>query len=506
MRQSIRYRGAMAAFGVFCGLAVLTAGAAGRAATSEVIDRSALRVCADPANLPFSNRAGEGFKNKIAELLAAELGVPVQYTWFPQAIGFVRNTLKARKCDLVIGISLGFELLQNTNPYYRSAYSLVYRPDGALAIEALDDPVLKDLTIGVVAGTPPASAIAKHGLLANVRPYQLMVDTRFDSPGKQMVEHIAAGAVDVGVLWGPIAGYYAQQQEPPPKVVPLATRPGESRMDFRITMGIRFNEPDWKHRLNDLIAEKQDEIDAILLDYGVPLLDEQGKVMPPVERKAEAARPPVPEPDGYRMQAYRAPVPGTLKGATVDTTDSLKALIDGGDAVLVDVLPRPPRAGGPARRRHLAPEAAPQHPRHGLAAEHRLRGALGRGGALLPEQPGAPDRRRQKPPAGDLLPGRLLDVVERGQARAFLRLQRRALVPGRHRRLDRRRPARRAERTGAAGRHALSSRPSERHGKRCIAVPSDVGLAVGSPCSPDRSSLGTGPFFSGSFGAPVKGA
>lgn len=343
MRQSIRYRGAMAAFGVFCGLAVLTAGAAGRAATSEVIDRSALRVCADPANLPFSNRAGEGFENKIAELLAAELGVPVQYTWFPQAIGFVRNTLKARKCDLVIGISLGFELLQNTNPYYRSAYSLVYRPDGALAIEALDDPAMKDLTIGVVAGTPPASVIAKHGLLANVRPYQLMVDTRFDSPGKQMVEHIAAGAVDVGVLWGPIAGYYAQQQEPPLKVVPLATRPGESRMDFRITMGIRFNEPDWKHRLNDLIAEKQDEIDAILQDYGVPLLDEQGKVMPPVERKAEAARPPLPEPDGYRMGAYRAPVPATLKGAIVDTTDSLKALIDGGDAVLVDVLPRPPR-------------------------------------------------------------------------------------------------------------------------------------------------------------------
>ena len=162
MQQSIRYRGATAAFAVLCGLAVLTAGTASRATTSEVIDRSALRVCADPSNLPFSNQAEEGFENKIAELLAAELGVPVQYTWFPQATGFVRNTLMARRCDLVIGISLGFELLQNTNPYYRSAYSLIYRPDGGLAIETLDDPALKDLTIGIVAGTPPASVVAKN--------------------------------------------------------------------------------------------------------------------------------------------------------------------------------------------------------------------------------------------------------------------------------------------------------------------------------------------------------
>ena len=355
MQQSNRYRSAMAAFAAICGLAVLTVGAASRAATSEVIDRSALRVCADPSNLPFSNKAGEGFENKIAELLAAELGVPVQYTWFPQATGFVRNTLKARRCDLVVGISLGFELLQNTNPYYRSAYSLVYRPDDGLAVEALDDPALKEMTIGIVAGTPPASAVAKYGLLRNVRPYQLMVDTRFDSPGKQMVEHIAAGEVDVGVLWGPIAGYYAQQQDPPLTVVPLATRPGESRMDFRITMGIRFNEPDWKHELNDLIAAKQDEINAILQDYGVPLLDEQGNLIPPVERKAEATTeeepgqnsatwdPAVPEPEDYRMENFRAPVPETLAGATVDTTESVKALIDGDDVVLVDVLPRPPR-------------------------------------------------------------------------------------------------------------------------------------------------------------------
>ncbi len=251
------------------------------AQTSEAVDRSSLRVCADPANLPFSNRAGEGFENKIAELLAAELGVPVRYTWYPQATGFVRQTLMARKCDVVIGISLGFELLQNTNPYYRSSYALVYRADSGLSATSLDDPGLKAVRLGVVAGTPPSSLMAKHGLLGRVRPYQLVADTRFDHPAKQMIDDVAAGEVDVGVLWGPIAGYYAKQHNPKLSVVPLETRAGEVRMDYRITMGIRFNEPNWKHELNDLIKTKQPEINAILSDYGVPLLDDQGRVIAP---------------------------------------------------------------------------------------------------------------------------------------------------------------------------------------------------------------------------------
>lgn len=270
---------------LFCGLLVVAAlgvsATAGRAATSEAVDRSSLRVCADPSNLPFSNQAGEGFENKIAELLATELAVPVRYTWFPQATGFVRNTLQARKCDIVIGISLGFELLQNTNPYYRSSYALVYRSDNGLRLSALDDPELKKLRLGVVAGTPPASLMARYGLLGRVRPYHLVADTRFEQPGKQMIEDIAASEVDVGVLWGPIAGYYGKQQSPPLTVVPLPSRPGEVRMDFRITMGVRFNEPEWKHEINQLIKRKQPEINAILADYGVPLLDDQGKRIAP---------------------------------------------------------------------------------------------------------------------------------------------------------------------------------------------------------------------------------
>lgn len=252
-----------------------------RGQTSEAVDRSSLRVCADPANLPFSNQAGEGFENKIAELLAAELGVPVRYTWYPQATGFVRQTLMARRCDLVVGISLGFELLQNTNPYYRSSYALVYRADSGISATSLDDSELKALRLGVVAGTPPSSLLAKYGLLGRVRPYQLVADTRFDHPAKQMIDDVAADEVDVGVVWGPIAGYYAKGHNPSLLVVPLATRAGEVRMDYRITMGVRFNEPEWKREINGLIKTKQPEINAILAEYGVPLLDDQGRRLEP---------------------------------------------------------------------------------------------------------------------------------------------------------------------------------------------------------------------------------
>lgn len=252
--------------------------AAAAAQPLEAVDRSALRVCADPGNMPFSNQAGEGFENRIAELLGESLGVPVRYTWFPQATGFIRQTLRARRCDIVIGVSLGFELAQNTNPYYHSAYALIYPDRPALAgLDSLDDPRLKDLRIGVVAGTPPATALALNGLMGQVRPYQLMVDTRFDSSGRDMVDDIASGAIDVGILWGPIGGYFARQHDASLEVVPLASQPGGPRLDYLITMAVRYNEPEWKREVNRLIRDKQDEITTILLDYGVPLLDAQGK-------------------------------------------------------------------------------------------------------------------------------------------------------------------------------------------------------------------------------------
>lgn len=246
-----------------------------RAATAEAVDRTALRVCADPNNLPFSNEKGEGFENKVAELLAKELGVPVRYTWYPDSTGFIRNTLRARKCDLVVGTVTGNDMLQNTNPYYRSAFSLIYRTEAGLSLTSLDDAALKTLEIGAIANTPPVTLLAQKGLLQKLHGYALMADTRFDHPAQDLVHDVAMGKIDVGVLWGPIAGYFAKHEAVPLTVVPLHTGDSAIRLDFRITMGVRHNEPEWKRDINDLIRGKQAEINKILLEYGVPLLDEQ---------------------------------------------------------------------------------------------------------------------------------------------------------------------------------------------------------------------------------------
>jgi quinoprotein dehydrogenase-associated probable ABC transporter substrate-binding protein len=245
------------------------------AATAEAVDRSALRVCADPNNLPYSNEKGEGFENKIAELFARELGVPVRYTWYPDSMGFIRNTLRARQCDLVIGTISGNELLQNTNPYYRSSFALVYRTDSGLKLDSIDESVMKPLQIGAIAGTPPITTLAQKGLLDNLHSYALVVDTRYDHPVQDLVRDVADGTLDVGIVWGPMAGYFAKSASKPLTVVPLRTENPALRYDYRITMGVRPNEPEWKRDINELIRNKQKDINRILLDYGVPLLDEQ---------------------------------------------------------------------------------------------------------------------------------------------------------------------------------------------------------------------------------------
>ena len=247
------------------------------AQTAEAVDRSSLRVCADPNNLPFSNQNGDGFENKIAELLAAELGVPVHYTWYPDSMGFIRSTLNAHACDVVIGTAAGNELLQNTNPYYRSTYAMVYRKDDKLDATSIADLAREAETIGAVAGTPPTTLLAQEGALDKLRSYHLVVDTRFESPARQLVHDVATGEIESGILWGPIAGYFAKMEDVPLAVVPLPAQQGSLRLDFRITMGVRYNEPEWKRMINRLIRKKQPEITQILLDHGVPLLDEQGQ-------------------------------------------------------------------------------------------------------------------------------------------------------------------------------------------------------------------------------------
>lgn len=262
-----------------CAVALAAPGA--NSQTSDLVDRSVLRVCADPANMPFSNDKGEGFENKLAELFAGRLGVEVRYTWFPQAFGFIRRTLGERKCDVVMGYVQGHPLVQNTNHYYRSAYVLVTRANSDLTdVAALGDPRLAGKAIGIIAGTPPATIMASNGLIATAKSFKLTVDRRYQSPARDMVAEIASGALDAGVLWGPIGGYYARESTVPLVIKPLVMESGEPRMVYRITLGLRPLEPDWKHRLNELIAGNEEEILAILRDYGVPLLDEDNKLIP----------------------------------------------------------------------------------------------------------------------------------------------------------------------------------------------------------------------------------
>jgi quinoprotein dehydrogenase-associated probable ABC transporter substrate-binding protein len=273
--------GALAGLGIgLLAQSAAPAPAAGEGSRADLVSRLSLRVCADPANLPFSNDKGEGFENKVAEILAAELKVPVEYTWFPQATGFIRNTLFAKRCDVVMGYAQGDELVLNTNAYYRSVYALVYRKGSGLdGVETLADPRLKGKRLGVIAGTPPSTTMAMLGLIANAKPYALMVDRRYEAPAERMIADIRSGEIAAGVLWGPIAGYLAGKDGPALSVVPLLKETVGPRMAYRITFGVRQGDDDWKRELNALIARLQGRLDATLLQYGVPLLDEQDQLV-----------------------------------------------------------------------------------------------------------------------------------------------------------------------------------------------------------------------------------
>lgn len=257
--------------------AVLAWGGGAQANPPELYQREHLRVCADGNNLPFTNRAGEGFENKIAELMAEDMGMPLTYVWAPQIMGFVRNTLELRTCDVMIGVAAGYGFVQNTNEYYRSVYSLVVPEDSGLEAASLDDPALRGRTIGVVTETPPLVPLRRAG--ATIKSYQLQVDTRVRTPVRDAVADVVDGATEGAVLWGPIAGYYAARQDPPMKVIPLTEDSTDARLEYRITMGVRQGEPEWKDAINDFIDRHQDEIDAILADYGVPLLDRHGDLV-----------------------------------------------------------------------------------------------------------------------------------------------------------------------------------------------------------------------------------
>ncbi len=249
---------------------------------ADLVNRRVLRVCADPANLPFSNRdeAKPGFENKLAEIVAQELGnIPVEYTWFPQATGFIRRTLFAKACDIVMGYAQGDEMVLNSNHYYRSSYVLVVPKGSELSgIDTLADPRLQGKRIGIVAGTPPATVMNRVGLMVNAKPYALFVDRRYDSPTEEMLADIKSGEIAGGILWGPNAGYFAKAIGGF-EVMPLLKEGNNPRMAYRITMGVRQSDDQWKRELNAIIAKRQGDIDQVLLDFGVPLIDEHDKLI-----------------------------------------------------------------------------------------------------------------------------------------------------------------------------------------------------------------------------------
>jgi len=271
----------MLLYGVFFLCFVSNVATAATGASRQALTTSVLRVCADPANLPFSSKDGTGVENRIIDLIAKKLDLEVRYTWFPQSIGFVRSTLRIRQCDLIAGITTTSELVQNTNPYYHSVYTMVYRKDSGLTATTMSDPSLKAKKLGIVAGTPPANVIASLGLLGQLKPYHLVADTRVDQPARQAILDVGRGDTDVAFIWGPIAAYHAKDAESELVIVPLLNESNRVRLDYRVSMAVRYNETDWKHLINDVLEEIKPEIDTILREFQFPLLNSRGELISP---------------------------------------------------------------------------------------------------------------------------------------------------------------------------------------------------------------------------------
>lgn len=261
------------AFNAACGVVLL-------AAIAAATGMPPLRVCADPNNLPFSNQAGDGFENRIAALVARDLGRPLAYSWFPQRRGFMRQTLLANRCDVVIGVPARFQLAATTRPYYKSTYAFVSRRDRHLNVRSFDDPRLARLLIGIqVTGEdygnpPPAQALATRRLAANVRGYTVYGDYSKPEPQREVIDAVADGAVDVAVLWGPLAGYFGSRERVPMDVVPVQPAAADAALPFtfEIAMGVRRDDTTLRDALDGVIVRRRAAIRRILEAYGVPLV------------------------------------------------------------------------------------------------------------------------------------------------------------------------------------------------------------------------------------------
>ena len=245
----------------------------------------AFRVCADPNNLPFSDSSQAGFENRIASLIASELKEPLEYTWWAQRRGFFRSTVNAGKCDVVMGVPTSLEMVRTTAPYYRSTYVFVTRRSRMTPVRTFDDPRLHRLKIGVHlagddgANTPPAFALATRGIVRNVEGYTLYGDYRQPSPPSKLVEAVSNGDLDVAVVWGPLAGYYAQHMKHPLDVVPVSPQFDRPFLPFvfDIAIGVRRGDDGLRAQIQHVLDTKKPEIDRILKEYGVPRLDLEGQ-------------------------------------------------------------------------------------------------------------------------------------------------------------------------------------------------------------------------------------
>jgi len=255
------------------------------AAFAEAPGVGAFRVCADPNNLPFSNNKQEGFENKIAQLFAKELGLPVEYTWYPQRFGFLRNTLRAQlegggfKCDIIMGVSSNYRETATSIPYYRSTWVMMYvKGKGLAGVKTPQDmlklPNLHSIKIGLFGGSPAADWVLKYNLMGQMVPYQLQTGDILDYTGKVIIDDLLPGKVDVLFIWGPIAGYFAKQY-PELALVSMQSENDKDKnvvFDYSISMGMRQPDKEWKEKINKLIEQNRDKINTILDEYGVPLV------------------------------------------------------------------------------------------------------------------------------------------------------------------------------------------------------------------------------------------
>jgi mxaJ protein len=258
------------------GLAFLAGMAQAAAPARELV------VCADPNNLPFSNAALAGFENQIAALVARDLGMTLRYLWWAQRRGYARNTVNEARCDLWPGIAQGVDALATTIPYYRSSYVFVTRADRSLKGLTLDDERLRHLSIGVqmigddATNTPPAHAIARRGLIQNVRGFMVYGDYRQPNPTAAIIDAVADGSIDVAIVWGPLAGYFSQHTRAPLRLdaVTPAIDAGQWPMSFDISMGVRKTDVELRRRIDEVLRKEQPAIQRILHDFDVPIAPE----------------------------------------------------------------------------------------------------------------------------------------------------------------------------------------------------------------------------------------